>query len=116
MLEYLPQDVREGLEAARRREARRRSRLRVQVGDAVFPVLRLWDDGMTLDASLSPHLRGLVDIYDGARHLYQALIIASTEDTHEIRCDFKRMTPTHDRPPLDFWQDENAPVALLPKT
>lgn len=115
MLEFLPQDVREGLEAARRREARRRSRLRVQVGDAVFPVLRLWDDGMTLDAGLAPHLRGLVDIYDGARHLYQALIIASTEDAFEIRCDFKRMTPTHDRPPLDFWQDENAPVGLLPK-
>jgi hypothetical protein len=62
MLEFLPKDVREGLEAARRRDQKRRSRLRVQVGEAVFPVLRFWDEGFALDASLTPHLRGLVDV------------------------------------------------------
>ena len=115
MLEYLPPEIREGLEAARRREARRRSRLRVQVGDAVFPVLRLWEDGLTLDATLSPQLRGLVDIYDGARHVCQALIVASTEGEGEILCDFKRLTPAQDRAPLDFCKDENAPAGYLPR-
>lgn len=115
MLEYLPQDIRDGLEAARRRDQRRRSRLRVQVGEAVFPVLRLWDDGLALDAGMAPHLRGLVDVFDGARHICQCLIVASTTENEELICEFKRMTAVTDRAPLDFWKDENAPAGLLPK-
>jgi hypothetical protein len=115
MLEFLPKDVRDGLELARKRETRRKSRLRVQVGEAVFPVLRLWDEGFALDASMTPHLRGLVDVYDGARHLCQCLIVASSVENGELVCDFKRSTMVSDRAPLDFWRDENAPVALLPK-
>ncbi len=115
MLEYLPKDVRDGLEAARRRDLKRKSRLRVQVGEAVFPVLRLWEDGFALDAGLTPHLRGLVDVFDGARHIMQCLIVASTEENGELVCDFKRSTDVAEKPALDYWRDENAPVALLPK-
>lgn len=115
MLEFLPKEVREGLEAARQRDQRRRSRLRVQVGEAVFPVLKLWDDGLALDAELTPHLRGLVDVYDGARHVMQCLIIASTVENGQLICDFKRSTNVTERPALDFWRDENAPVGFLPK-
>lgn len=115
MLEFLPQDVRDGLDLARKRAARRRSRMRVQVGEAVFPVLRFWDGGFALDADLTPHLRGLVDVYDGSRHVFQCLIIASNVENGEIICEFKRSTAVLDKAPLDFWQDENAPVALLPR-
>jgi hypothetical protein len=115
MLEYLPQYVREGLEAARMRELKRKSRLRVQVGGAVFPILRFWDAGFALDAKLTPHLRGLVDVYDGANHIFQCLIVASTTEEGELVCEFKRSTAVLDRPALDYWRDENAPVALIPK-
>lgn len=115
MLEFLPKEVRDGLEAARERDQRRRARLRVQVGEAVFPVLRLWDDGLALDSALTPHLRGLVDVYDGARHVMQCLIIASTVENGQLICDFKRSTNVTERPALDFWRDENAPVGYLPK-
>jgi len=115
MLEFLPKDVRDGLEAARARENKRRSRLRVQVGQAVFPVLRFWHDGFALDAGLTPHLRGLVDVYDGARHVFQCLIVASTAENGELVCEFKRSTPVTDVAPLDFWRDENAPVGYLTK-
>jgi hypothetical protein len=115
MLEFLPREVREGLEAARRRDLRRRSRLRVQVGQAVLPVLRLWDDGFALDAALATHLRGLVDVFDGARHLWQCLIVASTVENGELICEFKRSTAVTGKAPLDFWQDENAPAGRLPK-
>ena len=115
MLEFLPIDIKEGLEAARKRDRTKRSRLRAQVGEAVFPVLRLWDNGLALDASLTPHLRGLVDVFDGARHILQCLIIASTQENGELVCDFKRSTTVSDRAPLDFWRDENAPFALLPR-
>ena len=115
MLEFLPKEVRDGLEAAWKRENKRKSRLRVQLGEAVFPVLRLWDEGFALDAGRTAHLRGLVDIYDGARHICQCLIVASTVENGELICDFKRSTNVTETPPLDFWKDENAPVGYLTK-
>lgn len=115
MLEFLPKEVREGLEAARLRDRKRRSRLRVQVGNAVFPVLRFWEDGFALDAGMAPKLRGLVDLYEGDRHIFQCLIVASTVEAGELVCDFKRSTMVLDKPALDYWRDENAPVALLPR-
>lgn len=115
MIEFLSKELREGFELARKRQEARKSRLRVQIGTEVYPILRLWDDGMKLDANQLLHLRGLVDVYDGARHLSQCLIVASTVENGQLICDFKRSTPVTDRPPLDFWRDENAPVAYLPK-
>jgi len=115
MLEVLPKEVRDGLDAAMKRDRKRQSRLRLQVGEAIFPVLRLSDDEMQLDASLTPHLRGLVDLFDGARHIAQCLIVASTEENGVLVCGFKRSTNVTEGPALDYWRDENAPVALLPK-
>ena len=115
MLEFLSKEIREGLEAARKRELTRKSRLRVQVGGAVFPILRFWDEGFALDAALTPHLRGLVDVYDGANHIFQCLIVASVEENGELVGDFKRSPAVLDRPALDYWRDENAPVGYLPR-
>ncbi len=113
MSEYLPKEVREGLELARKSDLRKKSRLRIHVGEQEFTVLKFWDDGFALDAEDAPHLRGLVDLYDGARHLYQCLIVASEEENGEMRYEFKRSTAALDKAPLDFYRDENAPVALL---
>ena len=103
------------LEAARKRDLKRKSRLRVQVGEAVFPILRFWDEGFALDAAMVPQLRGLVDVYDGANHIFQCLIVASSTENGELVCDFKRSTAVLDRPALDYWRDENAPVGYLPR-
>ncbi|WP_225026449.1 hypothetical protein [Xinfangfangia pollutisoli] len=117
MLEHLPNEIREGLEAARLRELKKRAKLRVQVGEAVFPVLRFWHDGFALDASLAPgKLRGLVDIYDGPRHVFQCLIVASAIERGELVCDFKRVTAVSDRAALDYWRAEDAPVGYLPRS
>ena len=115
MFEFLPTEIRAGLLEAERRAARRRSRLRVQVGDAVYPVLRSWPGGFALDAATTPALRGLVELYDGARHLATCLIVASVEDGGELVCDYKRSTAVIDRAPLDFAVEAEAPVALLPR-
>ena len=113
MSDFLPKEVREGLEAARKAKLRKNSRLRVHVGNAVFPVLRYWETGFSLDAEDAPHLRGLVDIYDGSRHLYQCLIVTSAEENGQMIYDFKRSTAAVDKAPLDFYRDANAPVALI---
>ena len=115
MIEFLSKELRDGFDMARKRQNARKSRLRVQIGADIYPILRLWDDGLALNADHLPHLRGLVDIYDGARHLSQCLIVASTVENGQLICNFKRSTQVTDIPALDFWRDENAPVAFLPK-
>ncbi len=115
MLEFFQKDLTKALQSAGIAKNRKKSRLRVQVGSAVYPVLRMWHDGLALDASLAPHLRGLVDVYDGANHIFHCLIVASTMDGGELICEFKRATPVSDRAPLDFERDEEAPVGYLPR-
>ncbi|MCB2130110.1 MAG: hypothetical protein KDE03_13775 [Rhodobacteraceae bacterium] len=115
MTSILPKEVQAGLDEARKRDLKRRSRLRVVAGDEIYPILRFWSDGFALDAEQVAHLRGLVDIFDGSRHLYQSLIIASEVEHGELICVMKRSTMAHDSVPLDYVRDENAPVGYLPR-
>lgn len=116
MSEYLPRDVREGLEKARKDRLRKRSRLRVKAGDETFTILRSWDTGFALDSEDATRLRGLVDLFDGSKHLSQCLIVASNEDRGETQYEYKRSTVALDHAPLDYSRDENAPIALLTDT
>jgi hypothetical protein len=116
VLEFLPSDVRKELEAARRRPAGRRSRLRIELAGLGYRVVRIWDGGFALDAALAPRLRGYVDLYDGSRHLGQCLIVAAVVEHGELICEIKQSTRAGDGPALDFWRDENLPAALLPRT
>ncbi|MHC0051889.1 hypothetical protein [Actibacterium sp. D379-3] len=113
MSEFLPKEVREGLEMARKASLRKKNRLRVRAGEDSYPVLRFWSGGFSLDADTAPHLRGLVDVFDGGRHLYQALIVASSEEAGELIFEFKRNTAAVDKAPLDFYRAPDAPIALL---
>ncbi|SIO32813.1 hypothetical protein [Vannielia litorea] len=113
MSDFLPQSVREGLEAARREAERRKSRLKVRDGDESYPVLRFWSKGFALAADPAPNLRGLVDLFDGERHLYQCLIVNSREEAGERIFEFKRSTAACDRPPIDFERPSHAPIGLI---
>lgn len=115
MSTYLPQDVREGLDAARIARLRNSNRLRVIVGGETWPLLRLWRTGFSVEADKVPPLRGLVDVYEGPTHLYQCLIVASEEEGGEMCYEFKRNTVAHDKAPLDHFRDPEAPIALLPR-
>ena len=113
MSDFLPKEVREGLELARKQTLRKKSRMRVRAGDETFTILRYWDDGFALDAEDAPKLRGLVDLFDGGRHLSQCLIVASEEEEGEMVFEFKRATPASDHVPLDYEQDTGAPTGFL---
>jgi hypothetical protein len=115
MTTYLPKDVRDGLQAARIAQQKKISRLRVEAGAESYKVLRLWNTGFSVETDVVPTLRGLVDLYDGARHLCQCLIIASEAEAGEMRYEFKRNTTAHDKAPLDYTRDPDAPIALLPR-
>ncbi|MDU8929511.1 hypothetical protein RXV86_19145 [Alisedimentitalea sp. MJ-SS2] len=113
MNDILPKEVREGLAQARKMAARKSARMRVQVGEESFPVLRIWDTGFALDADNAPHMRGLVDLYEGPRHSAQCLVITSAQEGDEMRYEFKRNSVHHDSAPLDFVRRKDAPVALI---
>lgn len=113
MSTYVSKEISAELDAARIAALKKASRLRVQLGDKTYRVLRLWKDGFTVESDTTPRLRGLVDIYDGARHLYQCLIIAVDVEGPEMRYEFKRSTAHADTAPLDYERDPDAPIALL---
>lgn len=113
MSDYFSKEMREGLAQARKLAQKKNARLRVHIGDETYPVLRVWDNGFALDAEDAPHMRGLVDLYEGSHHAAQCLVIASEEERGEMRYEYKRNTQHPDRPPLDFAREDDAPVALI---
>ena len=113
MTTYVPQSVQDALDKARLQGMKKKNRLRVHAGEEIYPVLRQWTDGFSVEAEVVPQLRGLVDLYDGTRHLSQCLIVASDEDAGEMRYEFKRATLAADQAPLDFYRAPDAPVALI---
>ncbi|MFA9229951.1 MAG: hypothetical protein RIR95_1568 [Pseudomonadota bacterium] len=115
MLEFLPADVAETLRIAQTAKLTRRSRLRVRVGAREFPIVKLWDEGLIIDASHTTHLHGLVDVFDGSRHILECLIIASSVEHGQLICGFKRSTMVTENPALDYFRDPDKPIALLTK-
>lgn len=115
MLEHLPAEVREGLERARKKSSARSRRLALHLNGAVFPILRLWDSGFSIDAARVAHLRGFVEIHEGPRLLLTCLIQAVEVLDGELICTFKRATPAQDRAALDYEVETERPAGLLPR-
>ena len=113
MSTFLSHEVQAGLAAARKSGLKKANRLRVQAGDALYPVTRQRVGGFSVLIEDAPKLRGHVDLYDGARHMSRCLIIASEEEGDEIHYEFKRATAASDQAPLDFYRESSAPVGLL---
>ena len=113
MSTYVSKEIRAELDAARIATLKKSSRLRVKMGNNTYKILTLWKDGFTVEAETTPRLRGLVDIYDGANHMYQCLIIADDEAAGAMRYEFKRNTIAADKAPLDFYRAQDVPIALL---
>lgn len=115
MTDFLPREVQDELDAARRMRLRKKSRLRIVDADGSYPILRLLAEGFTLDATDVGHLRGLVDVYDGSRHLSQCLIVASDIQGGELICRMKWSTTARQTPALDYERNDEAPRGYLPR-
>ncbi len=110
---FLSDEVINGINRARMQALRKKNRLRLHVGEEIYPILSLSENGFEIETDAAPHLRGLVDIYDGARHLMNCLIIQSELDGDILRYEYKRHTDVALGPAKDFAVDEDAPIALL---
>ena len=108
-------EIQAGLDAARLHHMRKSSRLRINLDGRIYPVLQLRKTGFTVAAEDAPNLRGLVDLYDGANHLFQCLIVASEQEGDQMHYEFKRATAVAAGAALDFAKAPDAPAALLTK-
>ncbi len=115
MESFLSDEVRNGLDQARKRAKKSSNRLCVHVGDKVYRVTQTFDNGFSLPEDLGADLRGLVDVYDGPKHLFQCLIVCADQADGEVHYEYKRTTEAVDQPPVDFVRAEDAPIALLGK-
>jgi hypothetical protein len=113
MESFLSDEVQQGLKRAEKKALRKKNRLRVSVDGRTTPILRSWDGGFATDIDDAPALRGLVDIYDGSRHLYQCLVIFSSREGNEMIYEYKRQTAAEDRRIADYDLPDDAPVALI---
>ncbi len=110
---YFSEDVLAGMRRAEDNARRKENRLRIKIGEETYPILRSWSGGFSLPVEQAPNLRGFVDLYDGAKHLSQCLIVYSKVESGEMICEYKRHTAVGKAMPVDFVEDQNKPVALL---
>ncbi len=110
---FFSSEVLDGIKSARNKAERKKNRLRVHVGEEIYPVFKFWGTGFSVDLETVPKLRGLVDLYDGGRHLSQCLIIRADKDGDRMNYEFKRRTEAVENAPLDYERDDDAPIALL---
>ena len=113
MSTFMSKDLQNAFDAAQHRALKKRSRLRAHIGDEIIDILRFDENTFSVSAEDTDRLRGLVDIFDGGRHLYQALIVTSRDDGAERIFEFKRNTMASDRAALDYFLDPDAPVGLI---
>lgn len=71
---FLPVGFEPGLSRARISRPIGVSTLCVKAGGVMYPVLRRWGSGFVVSAGDAPAPTGLVDLYDGAEHLYQCQV------------------------------------------
>lgn len=113
MNDVLPQAVQDGLQAARKAALQRNDRLCVHDGDDVYRIVGFWEDRLSLAADDAHKLRGRVEIYDGARHLYQCLIVNSRIEGDVCVFDFKWLHPVADKAAVDFELPDFVPAGLI---
>ena len=110
---FISQEVRAGLDQARKRAKKANNRLCVHVGDKAVRIVKTFDNGFAVNANAGAELRGLVNVYDGSKHLYQCLIVCAEQQGDEIHYEYKRTTDAGTQPPVDFVRGEDTPIALL---
>ncbi|SLN22624.1 hypothetical protein ROA7450_00865 [Roseovarius albus] len=111
MMSFLPKEISEGLERARKLAERKNTKLKIHVDGKSYKVMSAWENGFALEPSIL--IRGRVALYDGERLISHCLIVASEEGDGERRFEYKRITEAVEEQPLDFYRAPDAPVALI---
>lgn len=76
--------------------------LTLECGARRYPIVSLSPESCLIEAVDGSMPRGLVDIFDGERHLAHCLIVLAAPEWPYLRCFFKRRTASRASPPADF--------------
>ena len=85
--------------------------LTARAGGRVWTIARLTERGFAVAADEIAPLPGLVDLYDGERHLLHCLVVRA--DGAPQSYEFKRATPAREAAPFDFAPPEAMGAADL---
>ena len=77
-------------------------RLVMECDTGRFPVVAMASEGCLIETPDGAVPRGFVDIFDGATHVAQCLIVLAAPEGPYLRCVFKRRTASRLDPPRDF--------------
>ncbi len=75
-----------------------------------FPIIYFDKKVLEIETSLSPNLRGLVDIYRADEYYAQCLIVVSSSNGFRVSYEYKRYTEKSADPANDYIMDENTPL------
>lgn len=78
----------------------------VEMDGERHPLLALTSEGFSVDAESTPHLRGNVKLYEGARHIANCLIVRGDKEDGLMFYEYKRRTEATLKPPLDYAADK----------
>jgi hypothetical protein len=76
--------------------------LTLECGSRRYPIVSCGPESCLIEAADGSMPRGLVDIFDGERHVAHCLIVLAAPEGPFLRCVFKRRTAPRLDPPRDF--------------
>jgi len=100
----------------RRVKPKRKQRLRIQSGTRTIDIVNAWDGGFALSRSGPQPKRGVVDLFNGARHIRHGLVYQTGATEELVLYTFKLAQDPRMAQPADFERAPDGPVALIPNT
>ena len=85
--------------------------LRVVSGHVSWPIRRIWSDGFSL--AIGQQIRGLVDVFDGERHVFSCLACENGTDGDEQLFVIQQRNKGHAHAPRDFASEADVPAGAL---
>lgn len=113
---HLPEGLREAAPQHRSDEKTpKKQRLRVKSAGREIDVVEAWADGFSIRNSGPQPGRGIVDLFDGARHIRHGLIYQTGTVGDRRIYAFKTARDPRMVQPADFARAADGPVALIPR-
>lgn len=95
-------------------QKRPKHRLHLRDGDTTIRIEDMWKNGFSTPITATLPRHGFIDLFDGAKHLFHALVVASGEDKEHRYFEFKITRDAALGLPRDFEAEAPRPVALIP--
>ncbi len=113
---HLPEGLKEAaLQLRPNGKITKKHRLRLRSAGREIDIVDAWADGFSIRVSGPQPGRGIVDLFDGARHIRHGLIYQTGTVGDRRIYAFKTAQDPRMAQPADFARAADGPVALIPR-